>query len=36
MAPCNTIDIFENQTMSKGAMTWVENLWSYDAKVIDY
>jgi hypothetical protein len=22
--------------MSKGALTWVHNFWSYDAKVIDY
>jgi len=21
--------------MSRGALTWVENFWSYDAKVID-
>jgi hypothetical protein len=33
---CNVIDIFENLTMSRGALTWVENFWSYDVKVIDY
>jgi hypothetical protein len=33
---CNAIDIFENLTMSTSALTWVENFWSYDVKVIDY
>jgi hypothetical protein len=32
----NVIDIFENLTMNKGALTWVEKNWSYNAKVIDY
>ncbi len=32
----NVIDIFENLTMNKGALTWVEMFWSYNAKVIDY
>ncbi len=32
----NVIVIFENLTMSSGAVTWVENFWNYDAKVIDY
>jgi hypothetical protein len=33
---CNAIDIFENLTLSRGALTWVENFWSHNAKVIDY
>jgi hypothetical protein len=32
----NAIDIFLNLTMNRGALTWVENFWSYNAKVIDY
>jgi len=36
IASCNATDIFENLTLSKGALTWVENFWSYNAKVIDY
>jgi len=32
----NAIDIFENLIMNKGALTWVEFFWSYNAKVIDY
>jgi hypothetical protein len=28
--------IFENVTMNRGALTWVENFGSYNAKVIDY
>ncbi len=32
----NAIDIFENLTMNKGALTWVEMFWSYNAKDIDY
>ncbi len=32
----NVIDIFENLTMNRGALTWVESFWSYNAKVIDY
>jgi hypothetical protein len=32
----NAIDIFENLTMKRGALTWVEFFWSYNAKVIDY
>jgi hypothetical protein len=28
--------IFENLSMSKGALTWVEKFWSYNAKVVDY
>jgi len=35
-ASCNAIDIFENLTLSKGALTWVENFSSYNAKIIDY
>jgi hypothetical protein len=35
IASCNVIDMFENLTMNKGALTWVENFWSYNAKVID-
>jgi len=30
------IDVFENLIMNKGALTWVEMFWSYNAKVIDY
>jgi hypothetical protein len=30
------IDIFENLTMNRGALTWVEIFWNYNAKVIDY
>jgi hypothetical protein len=30
------MDIFENLTMNRGALTWVEVFWSYHAKVIDY
>ncbi len=30
------IDIFENLTMNRGAVTWVEMFWNYNAKVIDY
>ncbi len=33
---CNAIDIFENLTMSKGVLTWVENFWSYNETYIDY
>ncbi len=36
IASCNAIDIFENLTLSRGALTWVGNFWSYNAKVIDY
>jgi hypothetical protein len=36
IASCNAIDIFENLTLSRGALTWVESFWSYDVKVIDY
>jgi hypothetical protein len=36
IASCNVINIFENLIMSWGALTWVENFQSYDAKVIDY
>ncbi len=25
-----------NLTMNRGALTWVESFWSYNAKVIDY
>jgi hypothetical protein len=32
----NVIDIFENLTMNRSALTWVEFFWSYNAKVIDY
>jgi len=32
----NAIDIFENLTMNRGALTWVEFFWIYNAKVIDY
>jgi hypothetical protein len=32
----NAIDIFENVTMNRGALTWIEMFWSYNAKVIDY
>ncbi len=32
----NAIDIFGNLAMNKGALTWVEIFWSYNAKVIDY
>jgi hypothetical protein len=32
----NAIDIFENLIMNRGASTWVEMFWSYNAKVIDY
>jgi hypothetical protein len=35
IASYNAIDIFENLTMSTGALTWIENFWSYNAKVID-
>jgi hypothetical protein len=30
----NAIDIFENLAMNKGALTWVEMFWSYNAKVL--
>jgi hypothetical protein len=33
---CNVIGIFENLTTSRGTLTWVENFWSYDAKVISF
>jgi hypothetical protein len=33
---CNAIDIFENLTMNRGALIWVESFWIYDAKVFDY
>jgi ribonucleotide reductase alpha subunit len=33
---CNAIDIFENLTMSKDTLTWIEFFWNYYAKVIDY
>jgi hypothetical protein len=36
IASYNVIDIFENLTMNRGALTWVENFWNYIAKVIDY
>jgi len=36
IASYNAIDIFENLTMNRGALTWVEIFWSYNAKVIDY
>jgi hypothetical protein len=36
IASCNVIDIFETLIMSRGALTWVEIFWNYDAKVIDY
>jgi hypothetical protein len=36
IASCNAFDIFKNMTMNRGALTWVELFWSYDAKVIDY
>jgi hypothetical protein len=32
----NAIDIFENLTMNKGALIWVEMFWNYNAKDIDY
>jgi hypothetical protein len=32
----NAIDIFENLTMNRGALTSVESFWSYNAKVIAY
>jgi len=32
----NAIDIFENLTMDRGASTWIEEFWSYNAKVIDH
>jgi hypothetical protein len=32
----NAIGIFENLRMNRGALTWVEKFWSYNAKVIDY
>jgi hypothetical protein len=28
--------IFENVSMSRGALFWVEKFWNYNAKVIDY
>jgi hypothetical protein len=33
---CNVIDISKNLTMNKGALTWVEMFWNYNANVIDY
>jgi hypothetical protein len=36
IASCNAFDVFENLTMNKGALTWVENFWSYNAKAIIY
>jgi hypothetical protein len=33
---CNAIDIFENLTLNRGALIWVEIFWTYNAKVIDY
>jgi hypothetical protein len=36
IASCNAVDVFENLTMSRGALTWVDNVWSYNAKVLDY
>jgi hypothetical protein len=33
---CNAIDIFENLIKDRGALIWVENFCSYDAKDIDY
>ncbi len=32
----NAIVIFENLTMNRGALTWVEMFWNYNAKVIYY
>jgi hypothetical protein len=32
----NAIDIFENLTKNRGALTLVEIFWSYNAKVIAY
>jgi len=32
----NAIDIFENLTMTRGALIWVESFCTYNAKVIDY
>jgi hypothetical protein len=32
----NAIDIFENLTMNKGALIWVEMFWNYNVKDIDY
>jgi len=36
IASSNVLNIFESLTMNRGALTWVHNFWSYDAKVIDY
>jgi len=36
IASCNAIDIFENLTMNKGPLIWVEFFWSYNVHVIDY
>jgi hypothetical protein len=30
------IDIFENLTMSRGVLSWVENFWNYNAKIGDF
>jgi len=34
IASCNVIDIFENLTMSRGTLTWVEFFGNYNAKVL--
>ncbi len=36
IASYNAIDIIENLSMNRGALTWVEFFWNYNAKVIDY
>jgi hypothetical protein len=36
IASCNAIDIFENLTMNKGPLIWVEFFWNYNVHVIDY
>jgi hypothetical protein len=36
MASCHTIGIFGKLLMSRGALTWIESVWSYSVEVIDY
>jgi hypothetical protein len=35
-ASCYALGIFGKLWMSRGALTWFENVWSYSVEAIDY
>jgi len=36
MASCHIIGIFGKLLVIKGALTWIESVWSYSVEAIDY